>query len=78
MTCLVSGGDQGEPGEGSAHPKLRATIDPVENVINWREMMQGAVLPKDMAKETELPLDDTQSGEKMIAGDVQAGTEQVI
>jgi len=41
-------------------------------------MMQGAVLPKDMAKETELPLDDTQSGEKMIAGDVQAGTEQVI
>ena len=35
-------------------------------------------MPKDMAKEMELPLDDTQSGEKMIAGDVQAATEQVM
>ena len=34
LTCLVSGGDQGEPGEGSAHPKLRATTDQAESAIN--------------------------------------------
>ena len=34
FTCLVSGGDQGESGEGSAHPKLQAMIDQAESVIN--------------------------------------------
>ena len=53
-TRLASGGDQGEPDEGSAHPKLQTTTNPAEGAIYRREMVKEAAPPMGTEKRVEL------------------------